>query len=50
LGVEIVLCDPYKYFSHRVKAIGGMAYFNIAKNTLPAIGLNCPIWLIGIRE
>jgi hypothetical protein len=50
LGAEIVLCDPYKYFSHRIKAIGGMAYFNIAKNTLPAIGLNCPIWLIGIRE
>jgi hypothetical protein len=50
LGVEIVLCEPYKYFPHRINAIGGMAYFNIAKNTLPAIGLNCPIWLVGIRE
>ncbi|MGA2465583.1 MAG: hypothetical protein ABSH06_14650 [Thermodesulfobacteriota bacterium] len=50
LGVEIVLCEPYKYFSHRMKAIGGMAYFDIAEKTLPAIGLNCPIWLVGIRE
>ncbi len=50
LGIEIVLCEPYKYFSHRRNAIGGMAYFDIAKKTLPAIGLNCPIWLIGIRE
>jgi hypothetical protein len=50
LGIEIVLCEPSKYFAHRRKSIGGMAYFDIAKNTLPAIGLECPIWLIGIRE
>ena len=50
LGIEIVLCEPSKYFSHRRNAVGGMAYFDIAKNTLPAIGLNCPIWLVGIRE
>lgn len=49
LGIEIILCEPYKYFAHRRNAIGGMAYFDIAKNTLPAIGLECPIWLIGIR-
>jgi hypothetical protein len=50
LGIEIVLCEPYDYFSHRKSAIGGMAYFDIAKNTLPAIGLDCPIWLIGVKE
>ena len=26
------------------------AYFDIAKRTLPAIGLDCPIWLIGVKE
>ncbi len=50
LGIEIVLSEPYDYFTHRKNAIGGMAFFNIAKNTLPAIGLKCPIWLIGIKE
>jgi hypothetical protein len=50
LGIEIVLCEPYKYFSHRKNAIGGMAYFDIAKNTLPAIGLDCPIWLVGMKD
>jgi hypothetical protein len=50
LGIEIVLCEPYKYFSHRKNAVGGMAYFEIAKSTLPAIGLDCPIWLVGIKE
>ena len=50
LGIEVVLCEPSKYFVHRRNAVGGMAYFNIAKNTLPAIGLDCPIWLIGIKE
>jgi hypothetical protein len=48
LGVEIVLDNPNKYFSHRRSAISGMAYFDVAKRTLPAIGLDCPIWLIGI--
>ena len=50
LGIELVLSDPYNYFSHRRNAIGGMAYFRIAKETLPAIGIDCPIWLIGIKE
>ena len=48
LGIEIVLCHPTSYFSHRRNAIGGMASFDIAKNTLNTIGLNCPIWLIGM--
>ncbi len=50
LGIEVVMSEPNKYFSHRKKAMSGMAYFDIAKRTLPAIGLDCPIWLIGIKE
>jgi len=50
LGIEIVLSDPNSYFAHRKHAIGGMASFNIAKDTLNTIGLDCPIWLVGIRE
>ena len=50
LGIEIVLSEPSKYFAHRKGAVSGMAYFDIAKRTLPAIGLDCPIWLIGIKE
>jgi hypothetical protein len=48
LGIEIVLSNPNSYFSHRKHAIGGMASFNIAKDTLNTIGLDCPIWLIGM--
>jgi hypothetical protein len=50
LGIEIVMSEPSKYFSHRKAATSGMAYFEIAEKTLPAIGLDCPIWLLGIRE
>lgn len=50
LGIEIVLCDPPTYFSHRKNAIGGMASFNIAKGTLNTIGLDCPIWLVGMDQ
>lgn len=50
LGIEIVIYEPNKYFSHRKKDISGMANFNIAKETLLAINLNCPIWLIGIKD
>ena len=50
LGVEIVLVDLQKYFAHRRNAIGGMANFEIAKRTLNSIGLDCPIWLVGIGE
>jgi len=48
LGIEIVLSIPMSYFAHRKSAIGGMASFNVAKNTLNMIGLDCPIWLVGI--
>jgi hypothetical protein len=50
LGIEIVLSNPNSYFAHRRNAIGGMASFDIAKNTLNTIGLDCPIWLIGIND
>lgn len=50
LGIEIVMSEPNKFFSQRKDSISGMAYFEIAKQTLPAIGLNCPIWLVGIVE
>jgi hypothetical protein len=48
LGIEIVLSEPTKYFAHRRNSIGGMASFNVAQETLTTIGLECPIWLIGI--
>ena len=48
LGIEIVLSEPTKYFAHRKNSIGGMASFDVARETLTTIGLECPIWLIGI--
>jgi hypothetical protein len=50
LGIEILLTDPDSYFSDRANSKGGMAGFDIAKNTMTTIGFNCPIWLIGIGE
>lgn len=50
LGIEVIMHDPGSYFAHRRAATSGMAYFDIAKKTLPAIGLDCPIWLVGIKE
>ena len=50
LGIEIVLSEPTKYFAHRKSSIGGMASFDVARETLTTIGLECPIWLIGIGE
>lgn len=50
LGIEIVLSEPTEYFAHRKNSIRGMATFNVAKETLTTIGLECPIWLIGIKD
>lgn len=50
LGIEIVLCQPNNYFQHRKASTSGMAYFDIAEKTLSAIDLNCPIWLLGLKE
>jgi hypothetical protein len=49
LGIEIVLVDPPGYFAHRRNASDGMAAFDTAKQTLATIGLECPIWLVGIE-
>ena len=50
LGIEIVLVDPPGYFAHRKNDVSGMASFDVAKNTLATIGLNSPIWLVGVEE
>lgn len=50
VGIEIVMQSPNQYFAHRRESVSGMAYFDIAKHTLMAIGLECPIWLIGLAE
>lgn len=50
LGIEIVMVDPGTYFAHRKNSVSGMARFKTAKDTLNAIGLDCPIWLIGIEK
>ena len=49
LGIEIGLVDPPTYFAYGNNAIGRVANFDIAKNTLKTIGLNAPIWLVGIE-
>ncbi len=49
LGIEIVMLDPTEYFKDRKQSVSGMAYFRIAKETLPTIDLDCPIWLVGIQ-
>ena len=50
LGIEIVMVDPGAYFAHTKIAVIGMAKFKTAKDTLNAIGLDCPIWLVGIES
>ena len=50
LGIEIVLSEPNTYFAHRRSSAGEMASFDIAKNTLTTIGLDCPIWFVGMGE
>jgi hypothetical protein len=50
LGIKIVLVDPPGYFAHRKNAVSGMASFDIANYTLATIGLDSPIWLVGIEE
>lgn len=50
LGIEIVLVNPGSYFAHRKNSVSRMANFKTAKDTLTSIGLNCPIWLVGIEE
>jgi hypothetical protein len=48
LGVVLVMCEPSHYFRHRRAAVSGMAEFSVAKEALPIIGLECPLWVIGL--
>ncbi len=50
LGIQIVMVDPPGYFAHRKNAVSGMASFDVAKSTLATIGLDSPIWLVGVEE
>ncbi len=50
LGIEIVLVDPPRYFAHMKNAVSDMASFDIAKSTLATIGLDSPIWLVGVED
>jgi hypothetical protein len=50
LGIEIVMVNPGGYFARRKSAASGLARFKMAKDTLNTIGLDCPIWLVGIAE
>ena len=48
LGIEIVLIDPSHHLTQRQEPIENLASFDIAKKTLTSIGLDSPIWLLGI--
>ena len=50
LGIELLMYDPNAFFAHRRAAVSGMATFGVAKEILPVLGLECPIWLIGLEE
>jgi hypothetical protein len=50
LGIEIVLVDPPGYFARHKTDVSDMASFAIAKDTLATVGLECPIWLVGIED
>ncbi len=49
LGVEIVLNDPTALTAQIEKPDTELANFEVAKQTLDTIGLDCPIWLLGIE-
>jgi hypothetical protein len=50
LGIQIVMCGPANPSSHRKQAIPGIAHFDNVQRTLPTIGLDCPIWVIGVKD
>ena len=49
LGILIVPFEPRRLFENRQRSIGGMAYFKMAKLTLPHLHFRFPIWLIGLN-
>ena len=50
LGIEIVLYNPKSYFENKKGDVSWIAHFDLAKNTLETLAIDCPIWLIGIKE
>ena len=48
LGIEIVLDDPPRHLADHHHTMGKLATFEMAKETLTTIGLDSPIWLLGI--
>lgn len=50
LGILVVIFQPKEYFSEEGSRVSGMADFETVKNAIWAVDLNCPIWLIGLRE
>ena len=49
LGIEIVLIDPARHRPQGHRTGNHPASYDIAKQTLTTIGLDSPIWLLGIK-
>jgi len=50
LGILIVMFDPKTYFSEEGPRVSGMAEFETIRKAMWAVDLDCPIWLIGLKE
>lgn len=50
LGIEMLMAEPRAFFRNRSASVSGMAEFSVAKEILPILGLECPVWLVGIVE
>jgi hypothetical protein len=50
LGILIVMHDPKTYFSEEGSRVSGMAEFETIRKAMWAVDLDCPIWLIGLKE
>jgi hypothetical protein len=50
LGIEIVMENPVGFGRLSKHKGSGLAGFNDARRTLTAVGLDCPIWLIGLSD
>ena len=48
LGIEIVMVDPPGHRPQHMKTTDNLASFDIAQKTLTTIGLDSPIWLLGM--
>ena len=50
LGILIVMLNPKKYFREEGTRVSGMADFETIRKAIWAVDLDCPIWLIGLKE